>query len=106
MKTSIPFVIVSLLLMVSCGIPSMVKNTIETSDGSKITVNVSEPKPTRGLTNPVAHMLVVFSTAPVTLRRTAFIEAAEQHSGCKAIKETFVFQGSTNGVAAVELDCD
>ena len=105
MKTSIPFIIVSLLLMVSCGVPSMVKNTIETSDGSKITVNVSEPRPSRGLTNPVAHMLVMFSTAPITLRRTAFIEAAEQHSGCKAIKETFVFQGGSQGVAAVELDC-
>ena len=105
MKMSIPFIIISLLLMASCGVPSMVKNTIETSDGSKITVDVREPKPSRGLTNPVAHMLVMFSTAPVTLRRAAFIEAAEQHSGCEAIKETFVFQGGSNGMAAVELDC-
>ena len=105
MKTSIPFIIVSLLLMASCGVPSMIENTIKTSDGSKITVDVRDPKPSRGLTNPVAHMLVVFSATPITLRRAAFIEAAERHSGCKAIKETFVFQGATNSVAAVELDC-
>ena len=99
MKTPIPFITISLLLLASCA------DTLQTSDGSKILVEVSEPKPSRGLTNPVANMGVIFSTAPVTLRRAAFIEAAEKHSGCEPIKETFVFTNGSNGTAAVELDC-
>ena len=96
----------STLLLMSCDVHPMVKHTVETSDGSKIGVQIAEAQPTRGLSNPVAHMIVVFSTAPITLRKAAFIEAAEKHSRCEAVKDTFIFQNSMNGMAAVELNCD
>ena len=95
----------SLAVLSACGVPSMIENTIQTSDGSRITVEISEPKLSSGLSNPVAHMLLLRSSSSITSRKSAFIEAAELKSGCSVVEDTFIFSGSINSVAAVELQC-
>ena len=92
-----------LLFLSACGAPGMIENTVETSDGSKITVAVKEPNPAKGIHNPVANMQLLFSTGMITRRETAFIEAAELKSGCTVLKDTFAIYGRANGVASVEL---
>lgn len=101
----IPITCLCLLFVSACGVPSMIENTVETKDGSKITVDVIEAKPSTDLTNPVAHMLFLSGQTPPTRRKATFIEAAELKSGCSVLDETFTFVGGALSVAAVELDC-
>ena len=95
----------SLFLLAACGVPSIIKNTVELPDGQKISVALREASPSESETHLIAEMLVIKVVVPVTGRIPVFIEAAELKSGCVAMEETFVLLGSTATIAAVELEC-
>lgn len=91
----------SALLLASCGVANS-----KVYDGHRVDVAIQKADAQKGRPNPVAHLLLISSRSPVTRYKDILMGAAAQESGCKPIEKTFVFRGSLNSVASVELDCE
>ena len=89
-----------LLSLSSCGVIQS-----KDFDGHRVNIHIDEANAAKGRPNPIASMLLVTSPSPVTRYKEVFLKVAAMESGCTPIESTFVFQGSLNAVASVELDC-
>ena len=59
----------------------------------------------KGRPNVSAGIMLISSPTPMTQRKNLFLRVAAEESGCIPLEETFVFMGSLNALAVVELDC-
>jgi hypothetical protein len=90
----------SALLLASCGVANS-----KMYGAHRVDVGIQKADAEKGRPNPVANLLLVSSRSPVTRYKDILMSAAAQESDCTPIEKTFVYRGSTNTVASVELDC-
>ena len=96
----------SLFFLSACGVASMIEDTVELDSGYKISVKIVQPDLKKGELNPIASMLLIRGfNKQITGAKAAFLEAAEERSGCEALEDKLMWIGGTYTAAVVELEC-